>query len=141
MQLFIDSNYNEFIWRYLQTMISVEDVLKVTSKLMFKYWNWRPFGANGQKQFYTHCLMSMELLDLCTMWDLELTSFTIIHFAVCHTIYDDTTVLYPQQNAIDLTCVLNGFGLLSIKDFHFSIERQFWFHRPHISSQDTTVSL
>ncbi len=33
------SQYNEFILKYLQTIISWEDVVKVASNLMLKNWN------------------------------------------------------------------------------------------------------
>ncbi len=41
--------YNEPIWKYLQTVIFCEFVLKVWSKSMVKCWNGGLFRANNQK--------------------------------------------------------------------------------------------
>ena len=41
------SQYNKIIWRYLQTVISWKDVVKVVSELVLKYCNEGLFLANS----------------------------------------------------------------------------------------------
>ena len=49
----------EFIWRYWLSMISWEDVVKMASKLMLKYWSGSNFQTTVKKHF-THIVKSME---------------------------------------------------------------------------------
>ena len=47
--------YNEFIWKYLQTMHDVSRGCgEMASKLMLKYWNGSHFLTNDQKQTRKH---------------------------------------------------------------------------------------
>ncbi len=95
--------YNEFIWRYLQTMISWKDVVKVVSKSMLKYWN-RNFFAQIVKNHFTHTLSLLYglLPQLCTTHNYR-TDISVINCAVC--ICYTMIQRYRQQDSTYFMCV------------------------------------
>ncbi len=114
---------DELVWKYLQTVISWDDVVKVA--LLFKYWNGNPFSEKKSQQIKknkkkTRKRYGFVKTDLCTT-PLAWADISIIDCAVCIGRYVDTTVqFYNTSSKAPQTFTL---VLLSNVDFCVPIAR------------------
>ena len=97
-----------------------DDVMKVASKLMLRYWNGVSFWTNSQNIFYTHAkpMGLFRYLPHALQQIYHALIFRYIDWSMC--------IMIPQYNTVPLTrlhrvlCVCKTvFNYLSEKDSHF----------------------
>ena len=117
-------NYNGFVWKYLETMIFWEDVVK--------HKNWYFIRINSQNFLHTQSLwVCCNHRPTCTMTHSCMHKFKInVHY--------DTIWYKLPTRLIDFKIV---FDHLSEKGFHFLFQHQFWYHFHRIFPRITLIYL
>ncbi len=100
-----DNINNEFIWKYLQTMILLEDM---RSKGHKNWWS-NKISTNSQNKWHTRKVYNGAVT--IDMMPTPLSYTDNIDCAVCIAIYDDTTVQHRLY-----ACVKCLFDFSSVKD-------------------------